>query len=273
MLTAYDIFEIQTSYTSSQITASKAEQALTSAVMYVTDVEPMKVTFLTTESAADYSAIKSLVEQNGYDVEEVNPATAEIDGDSKFVILPAPLNDYSGAMIEKLDAYLYNDGNLDKNLMYLASIQQNDTPNINEFLKEWGIEVSDGYVFDTDANNMQRVILYSLGNYGSGLMGNVAEEEYSAGLSTKSLPLIIPYSKPLTAMFETRDTRTVCNTNQLLSDSSCCSDDATAKILTLSLKKRAFKHLHFWATVFIENEDTLVRLLLFSERHQCLTKE
>lgn len=208
VLTAYDIFEIENSYYSSTIKSSKAEQALTSAVMYVTDVNPMKVTFLTTPSAGDYSSIQSLVEANGYDIAEIDPTVEEIPQDSAFVILPAPLNDYSSAMIEKLDAYLYNDGALGKNLMYIASLQQNATPNLNAFLEEWGIKVGEGYVLDSNASNMQMVPLYGLGNYGYGLTSRLQEETYSAGLSS-NLPILVPYSRPLTALYEDSNTRKV----------------------------------------------------------------
>ena len=57
------------------------------------------------------------------------------------MVLPAPATDIPEDSIKKLEDFLYNGGNLDKNLIYIADTSQRKTPNIDEFLEIWGIEV------------------------------------------------------------------------------------------------------------------------------------
>ena len=141
VLTPYDLFNTQTdsSSGSTYITSSKAEQAMTSAVMNVTNANPPTAVVLTGYGVTDVSAYTDTLKTNGYVIEEVDLLTGEIDQDADMLILAAPLTDLSEEVLKKLDTYLDNNGDFGKNLLYFASASQPELPNLEEFLKECSV--------------------------------------------------------------------------------------------------------------------------------------
>lgn len=183
--------------------SSNAEQALTSAIMAVTDANPMKITLLTGESGSDVTALENILSTNGYIIEEVDPLTGAIDQESKMVIVNSPIADYTDTTIKKLDTFMSNDGKLGKNLVYIASIYQKPTPNIDAFLTDWGLSVGEGYVMDSDPN-------YTIqGSNGSpiGMYAQVPTNDYTATVENKGAPLFLPLPRPVYTLFTEKDTR------------------------------------------------------------------
>ncbi len=194
-LTAYDLFNTQTSQSgSAYITSSKAEQAMTSAIMNVTDADPPSVAVLTGFNTTDISDFTDILESNGYVVEEVNLMTGDLSPDTyDMAILAAPTADPSESELSKLDAFLDNNGRFGKNLLYFASASQPDLPLLEEFLTEWGIVVGDGYLYETDASYIYFDPSWTLQEYG--------DEAYTEELATTDLPVMIPASRPLESAF------------------------------------------------------------------------
>ncbi|MCI7768297.1 MAG: GldG family protein [Oscillospiraceae bacterium] len=181
--------------------SSKAEQEITSAIMYVTDPDPIKaVVFKSETSGTSYDNVYNLLSSNGYEVSEINPLAETIPEDTDIVVINAPLNDYDSAVIDMLYAFLDNDGKLGKNLIYFADYSQKTTGNMDTFLEEWGIRVENGIVADSDMNNLQSQNLYIIRDY-------ITENDYSTNLANSSLPVIDFQSRPLTLLFENKDTR------------------------------------------------------------------
>lgn len=195
ILTAYDLFNTQTNQQtgSTYITSSKAEQSMTSAIMNVTNANPPKVAVLTGYNTTDIADFTSILESNGYIVEEVNLMTGELSSDYTMAILAAPMVDLSEAELSKLDTFLDNDGQFNKNLLYFASASQPELPLLEEFLSEWGIVVGDGYVYETDSNYIYFNPSWTMQEYG--------DELYTEELATTDLPVMIPASRPLESAF------------------------------------------------------------------------
>ena len=129
VLTANELYNTESYYYYSYITSSKAEQALTSAVMYVTDDNPKTIGILTVTSPSSVQAsldnFRDTLESNGYDIEDIDLMSVQsIDSSIDMIIIPAPLNDFTASMTEKLTDFLYNDGNLGKNVFYMANYDQ-----------------------------------------------------------------------------------------------------------------------------------------------------
>lgn len=133
--------------------SSNIEQEAVSSMMYVTSDKVFRVAFTEGYGEADSSALQSLFSKNGYDVEKLTlNTTPEIDEDIDYVVLFAPSMDYDKEQLAKLDKFLDNDGKFGKNVLYFASTQQPKTPNIDEFLKDRGLEVGFEVVGQTDSN-------------------------------------------------------------------------------------------------------------------------
>ena len=133
--------------------SSNVEQEAISAMMYVTSDKVYRVAFAEGYGEGDSSTLQSLFSKNGYDVEKLPlNTTSEIDDGIDYVVLFAPTMDYDKEQLAKLDKFLDNGGKFGKNVLYFASTQQPKTPNIDEFLKDWGLETGFEVVGQTDSS-------------------------------------------------------------------------------------------------------------------------
>ena len=194
-LTVTDLFETQSAYYRTYILASQAEQAMTSALLNVTSDEKVKVSFLTGYEEADYSAFKTLLENNGYEVVEQNILSEDIDPEAKLAVLFAPANDYDEASLNKLDKFLTNDEKYGKNVVYAVNsmAQSEEKTNLNSFLKQWNMQVGDGLVFETNTQylwNLQQGDIFTAFN-------EYVDETYQQGLKTTQSLVTVPRSAPI----------------------------------------------------------------------------
>ena len=140
------------------ITGSSIEQAALSAMLYVSDDNPVKIAFLEGFDESDSKTLSSFLTKNGYEVDEVNlKEVAEIDAKYDFAVIYAPLSDYDEASLKKLDRFLDNNGKYGKNVYYFASTSQPKTPNIDSFLSDWGLQV--GFSVIGQSSSEYRIII------------------------------------------------------------------------------------------------------------------
>lgn len=159
-LTPYDYFTFNeqylTYYQQYVVEGSNIEQEAVSALMAVTNDDPVRVAFTEGygESSAYYGELYNLLDKNGYDVETINlTQISEIDAGIEYVVVFAPTMDYDNDNLAKLDKFLDNGGNFGKNVLYFASTSQPQTPNIEKFLNDWGLSVGYSGVGQTDASH------------------------------------------------------------------------------------------------------------------------
>lgn len=132
---------------------SNAEGSLVSAMMFVSQENPTVVTFLTGYNESDYSSVEKILTDNAYVTQ-----TAEIDKiqavpeETDILVIYAPRDDYSLDAVTKVDTWLSNGGNYGKTMVYVATPDASDTPNLDEYLAEWGLEVEKGYIIQEDTN-------------------------------------------------------------------------------------------------------------------------
>lgn len=223
VLTVYDLFEVSTNeYYQSYISGYNAESALTSAIMYVTDANPMTIALLAVESPTSVSQsisdLSTIFTNNGYEVVSVDPLLESLSPDDyDLVIIPAPLNDFTSTVIDKLSDFLYNNGNLGRYIFYIANYDQNSTPNLDIFLEEYGISIGNSYIFETNSNSAMNVPVYGLNNYVSASIASIANEEYEEGLANTSRPIVAPVSVPINLIYDTnneRETFTLLTTSE-----------------------------------------------------------
>ena len=208
VLNSSDLFNVDNGY----VASSKAESAITSGVMYVTDANPVKVAMISGDisETAQY-AIQNLLSQlssNGYEIAECDVLMDTLDDDIDTLIIPAPLNDYTPAMIEKVSDFLQNDGKLGKSAIYIGDFNQNATPNLCEFLKEWGIEIDNsGVVMEQDDKMKQPVLIYAMGSYYNASLAQIVDEDFQDAVTDSKLPIVVPFARPLTLAFESSNNR------------------------------------------------------------------
>ena len=234
-----DLFTIDTSSYyqtgSSTITGYKGEQELTSAVMSVTDANPKKAAFITGYNGSSIyhsynsnavNSLYNLMNKNGYEISQIDILNDDLSPDDyDIVVLPAPVNDLTNDCISKLDDFLYNGGKLDRNMIYIADIFQYKTPNIDDFLEIWGIEVGDSVVYESNADKNQKVTI-STGSAEAPIVSSV-DDDFTSGLSNTKLPIVAPVSRNINLLFDANVDRT---TDSLLQTSD------TAYLYPLNMK-------------------------------------
>lgn len=224
--TVDSLFTVDTSsyYTTGtySYTGYKGEAELTAAVMNVTDANPVTVAIaayyngqLIYHSDLGYTmnSVVELLDKNGYSYEVVDILADELSPEVyDMVILPAPVSDLTDDSIAKLENFLYNNGNLDKNMVYIADILQRKTPKIDSFLEVWGIEVSGDMVEESnDANRQQLNVVrnsYGMAQTVAAPVAMISDSTYSEGLSNTKLPVVIPASRNINLLFDANVDRT-----------------------------------------------------------------
>ena len=174
-----------------------AERSLLSAVMNVTNENPVRVAFLTGYGANDNnSPFGDLLESNAFTVEALDIANVErIDPDIDFAVLFAPLYDYDNDDINKLDVWLDNGGMYGKSLLYVPAAQVDVLPKLNSYLREWGLSLESGYVYQTNTD-------YGYIASPTYQQFTLEDSDYSSGIDVTTKATQADRMKPITILFE-----------------------------------------------------------------------
>ncbi len=139
-------------YSTYVITASNIETEVSSAMFTVAASSKKKIALLTNHSTEN-AELAFTTALNDYNFETVSldsiVSTETLEG-IDVVLLVAPVSDLSESELDALDEFLDNDGKRGKSFMVFGSNASPATPNLNEFLEEWGIKVEDGMAYDTN---------------------------------------------------------------------------------------------------------------------------
>ena len=112
-------------------------------------------------------------------------------------MLITPKTDLNELELECLENFLYNNGEYGKTLLYFAGPEQGELSNLDVFLKEWGVAIGDGAVFETDANRVYNYHpFYPVVDYIDIIFANMVQ--------SKNMPMLVPLSRPLKVLFEYR---------------------------------------------------------------------
>ena len=185
-----------------QMSGSRTEEAVTSAIVSAVTSDPVYVGVLTGNAVTDdRQALEAVLTANNYEVSEVDMVTGSLN-DYEVLILLAPAQDLSEDVLSGLDDFLYNSGSYGKTLIYAASADQPELENVNVFLREWGMSVDDGAVFETDEN-------YAYGYQPYYPFADYSDETFRDLLKDSSKKVLLPVSKPLSLVYEYKDNKTV----------------------------------------------------------------
>lgn len=180
------------------IASSKAEETLLSGLLAITSDKKIKVAVLSGHSEYTMQDFEDLLTKNNYEVYTTNLITGELQEGTDVVLLFAPKVDLSEVELTKLDSFLENNGNYGKTLMYTGDPGQLSFNNLGVFLREWGIEVQSGSVFETDENRVYNYQpFYGIVDY--------VDLEFADKLLSSTVPMLAPLSRPLEVIFEMRN--------------------------------------------------------------------
>lgn len=189
-------------YTTYTITASNIESEISSAIFTVAASGKKKIALLTNHSTKDAElAFTTALEGYNFEIMALDGVISkETLKDIDTVLLVSPVSDISEKELEVLDDFLDNDGNRGKNFMVFGSTSAPNTPNLNEFLEEWGIKVEDGRAYDTNPG-------YRLSDGNSMMLFN-KKDDLTKSVNASELSYYCSDNVALTRAYETRGTRT-----------------------------------------------------------------
>ena len=195
----------------------KTEQCLASAVLYVTKEEVPLVYFINGHGEAGYESLMSLLANNGADVEEVKLSQlTEYDPLARLMVICGPTMDYSEGEIRKLQEFLANDYNYERDLMFFSNPEIESLANLDAFLADWGMKLNNDIVLESDS--------YSASSYASDgvsgplyLIPSYSEAEVSGVQITADYLSVVPNARSITLLFESQD---ITETGALLTTSA-----------------------------------------------------
>jgi hypothetical protein len=214
-LSPQDLFNIQTSYYGSFVSSSKAEQAMTSALLSVTSTRNSLAAVINGHGEADVTPLTDLLRMNAWEVAALNTMTEAIPPETSLVILAAPDRDLSPEELDGIDTFL--EGGNNRAFLYFSSYAQPgqvDSPlslaNLDAFLTEWGVAVEPGIVFEA---NDARII----GASPYVAFADFVESDYAKLVTGKGLFPVLPQARPLRLVFDAERYR---STSTLIRSSS-----------------------------------------------------
>ncbi|MDF1494717.1 Gldg family protein [Caproiciproducens sp. CPB-2] len=170
---------------------------------------------------------QKLLENNSFETKDFNLLTDAIPDNTRLVVLGCPATDYTDAELKKLDTFLSSAAIPgDRSLLITFHPSQQAMPKLAAFLKEWGIEVPQAVVVESDQSKYYTDDpSYILSTVQTGLsLGGQSDYGY----------FTTPQSNPVNILFETRGTKTTyslakSNDSCYLVDNNTKADDTPQK--------------------------------------------
>lgn len=176
------------------VTGNQTEQAVDSAIQYVTTAVTPQVILSTGNGETGYDGIAALLKNNNYGITEQNLNQKDIPSSAAAIAIVDPQADFTQAELTKIDTFLDNNDNFGKTIMVFFDPSEAAMPNLESYVQEWGVQVGSGVVYDQTGPN----IFAPLGaNFDSTVFSN---------FNPSFMPIIM--TRPLTLLFSTKDIRT-----------------------------------------------------------------
>lgn len=177
------------------IASSRTEEAIYSAILSVSSDSPVRAALVYGHGEYSIDAFTAILGKNNYELSPVNLISGGIDPVFDLALLIEPKDDFGEEELRMLDDFLFNGGNYNKTLFYCAGAEQPPLPNIAVFLREWGVSVDDGAVFETNERRVYNYQpFYPVADY--------ADEEFSSLVRFSEKPMLVPVCRPLTKVFD-----------------------------------------------------------------------
>ena len=161
---------------------SKAEEAISSAIVYVTKDVVYDVMFIDGHGETYSDSLKSSFSNNGYNVVTTNIKKSEITTNTKAIIINSPTSDFSADDIDALDTILTNSEKYGINAFLFTGTATPKLENLETYLGEWGISLGTEKVIEDSSNLMLYYGFQRLTYPDETLAGSAASYDFYAGI-------------------------------------------------------------------------------------------
>ncbi len=154
VLTVEDYFLLEQSYYQMYVTGFQGELALTSAMLNVLTPDDLVAAFETGHDELAAPALKSFLENVGYEVIDIDLRKDAIDDSISLLVINSPKQDFGGLIdgaqvgssaIEKLVEYMETP---DKNMLVFMAPESPELKEFEEFLAVYGVAVERNVIVD-----------------------------------------------------------------------------------------------------------------------------
>lgn len=193
-----DLFSIEQDQTTGANTAYSMVDSALAAALEVVNLEDVPVIAIATGhgemlNTSNMAGFISLMEDQNFEVQEIDLLTESIPEGTQVLMLPTPTTDYSETEVDKLRGYLNDTAQASPlTLLATANPTQGDMPNYEAFLEEWGLQVEDGVVAESDTSRMAMADA-------TGLLVEPSEDYLSDNTYDR---LVSYYSSPISKLFQ-----------------------------------------------------------------------
>ena len=174
------------------VTGLRAEQRLTSAILYVTANKVPKAAYISGhQENTKLETMDELLTRSNYEITTISlMQTGEIPSDVDMIIISQPKGDYTEEEINIIDDFLSNQSG--RMIVSYAS----DTPNLpvlNAYFEEWGVAYESQMVYDTER---------CFAGYNAYILPNIDTVENLTDSLDKNGYVIIPGARPISILWD-----------------------------------------------------------------------
>ena len=176
---------------SAYVTGLRAEQRLTSAILYVTANKVPKAAYITGhQERTDLENMEDLLYSGNYEVDSLSlMQVGEIPSDVDMLIISEPKGDYTNEEIEMLDQFMENGGKM----IVTYATNTPSLPNLDAYFEEWGVSYKNQLVCDTER---------CYASYNAYLLPNLVTLEGLTDNLDNSGFTILPGARPIEVLWE-----------------------------------------------------------------------
>ncbi len=198
-LTPTNLYEMQSADTdgdgtndTTYVVGLRAEQRLTSALLYVTADTVQQAAFIKGHGEdTSLDELKSLLTTSNYDVTTISLATEDIPEEVTMLVISSPSEDYTDDEINKIDDFLNDGGNM---FVTMTSATTKRLEKLENYFEEWGVAYEQEMVFDAKS---------CLSGYPMYIVPEVQSVDgITDNLSTGSTMAVIPGARAMKTLFE-----------------------------------------------------------------------
>ncbi len=208
VISGSSIYETEIDYSTYQekTTGFDGEGQITSAISYVTSGEMPVLYYLEGHGEVSLpSALIERIEKANVELKSLSLLTADkVPEDAAGLLLNSPEKDYSKEEAQKVTEYLKKGGKA----MMISDYVGQDMPNYRGILEEYGIQVTDGIVIESDKNKYVQQPYY--------LVPDVNASEVTSGMTDGSSYVLMTGCLGFSVADDVRDT---LNISQILTTS------------------------------------------------------
>lgn len=178
------------------VASSKADQVITSAILRLTSEDAPIISLLTGHGEQYTDEMIDLLKINGYDIIRQNLLTEEINPAVDMIISIAPDRDYEIEMLDKLFDFMRNGKEYGKYFLFAPDTEML-LPNLEAYLLQWGVEVGDSFIIETNPK-------YILNNTSYMCLVNYTDMKYREKISSQR-QVLSPFGRKLNCSFGQRN--------------------------------------------------------------------